>query len=844
MARNKKTIDKKTSEAGIGQASFFVEPGKRVKITLDIAKTIVDGKVSFTVHIEQLSRESNEFVEIDRSQPVSESMVPNMEPRWQWAGFDGLKTRLQTYDLATWLFISAVAIYLLTRLIGLTQFPIYFFTDEAIQSLSMVDLIQNGYRDSEGMLFPAYFRNGDYYNIGLSVYLQWLPAILLGKSAFATRATSALVTLIAAMSVGFVLRDIFKLKYWWSGTLFLSITPAWFLHSRTAFETAEFVAFYAGTLCAYLYYRHKSPRYLYSAIFLGALAFYTYSPAQVIMPLTALGLLVSDWRYHWENRRTLLKGLVLILVLALPYIRSTIDIPTVPFAQLRILYSYWFEEIPLSAKIARYFSEYGIGLSPWYWYVPNDRDLVRHLMKGYGHIMIATLPFILLGINQALRNLHLSAYRAILIALLISPAASALVQVNITRMLVFVVPAALLTAIGLDRVLQWIEDPKKRLIEVGKRRRPALIQTVAVWLILVIGILIASSFKESINGIVLWVLAILTALNISGSFTMVAHFLTRSDILTKYRLWTLPRSVVAFSVFIVLAVTNIRMLNDALQNAPLWFRDYGLGGMQYGGFQVFKTIEQYLKDNPNPKIIFSPTWANGGDVLARFFLDDSPSVQIGSVQAHIMQQLPLDDNTLFVMTPQEYDIAKASLRLANLEIETIVPYPDGSPGFYFVRLQYADNVDEIFAVEKAARQTLREATLTIDGEQLKVRHSYLDSDLQEQSIASVFDHDPLTLAKTLEANPFLIEVTFPETRILHGFSIMIGAAKLQITLKCFPQAATEPIVYTFDAMGMRNQPELSFDLPTSTRVQVVQVEILDPQPHAQTKIHVWELRLR
>jgi 4-amino-4-deoxy-L-arabinose transferase-like glycosyltransferase len=210
---------------------------------------------------------------------------------------------LQTYNLATWLFIFAIAVYLLTRLIGLTQFPLYFFTDEAIQSQSMIDLIKNGFKDPSGVWFPTYFRNGDYYNIGLSVYLQWIPAVLFGKSAVATRAISVLVTLVAAISIGIMLRDVFKLKYWWTGTLFLSITPAWFLHSRTAFETVEFVAFYTGALCAYLFYRHKSPRYLYLAIFLGALSFYSYSPAQVIVPLTALVLLISDWRYHWENRR-------------------------------------------------------------------------------------------------------------------------------------------------------------------------------------------------------------------------------------------------------------------------------------------------------------------------------------------------------------------------------------------------------------------------------------------------------------------------------------------------------------------------------------------------------------
>lgn len=843
MATKKKSIGKKTSESGANQVSFSVEPGKKIRITLDVGEEIVDGKVPITVQIEQVGRDRLPIVEIARPEPipVPESGVVTAR---RWARFEALRSRLQAYDLATWLFVCAVAVYLLTRLVGLTKFPIYFFTDEAIQSLSMIDLIRNGYRDPSGVWFPTYFRNGDYYNIGLSVYLQWLPSILFGKSAVATRATSVLVTLIAAISIGILLRDVFKLKYWWTGTLFLSITPAWFLHSRTAFETAEFVAFYAGTLCAYLLYRYRSRRYLYLTILLGAFAFYTYSPGQVIMPLTALGLLISDWRYHWEDRRGLLIGVALALVLTLPYVRSNINNPNAAAAHLHTLWSYWFEKIPLSAKIGRYFSEFGVGLSPWYWYTPNDRDLARHLMKDYGNIMIATLPFALLGLAQALRNVRLPAYRAILIALLISPAAAALVQVSITRTLVFVVPAAILTAIGLETILGWIENPKQRIAELSEWPGPTSLRIAAALLILVLGIFVASRFEKSIDGLVLWALAIILALQVSGVFERLAQSLTHSDIPVKSKLWKLPQSILALLAFIVLAGANIRMLNDALRNGPLWFRDYGLGGMQYGAFQIFDIIEEYLKEHPDAKIIFSPDWANGADVVARFLLDDFSSIQMGSVRGHIAQKLPLDENTLFIMTPQEYDIVRESPKFSDIDVETIVPYPDGNPGFYFVHLRYVDNIDEIFAAEKAVREALRETMLMIDGQEVKVRFSYLDSDFQDQSMALVFDNDPFTLAKTLETNPFIIEMTFPKPRTLNGFSIIIGSANVKITLKCYSKAGAQPTVYTFQGQGTRNQPELSFDLAKPTQMQVLRLEVLDPHSSDQSKVHIWELRLR
>lgn len=843
MAAKKKSIAKKNPEPRSGQVSFSVEPGTKVQINVEVGKKVVKGKVPLTVHIEQVTEEPHQVEEAPQPklEPVQSSVVTTGRLK---LGFETVKSRLKIYDFATWLFIFAIAIYLVTRLIGLTQFPMYFFTDEAIQTQSIADLIRTGYKDSAGTWFPTYFRNGEYYNISLSVYLQWLPYLLFGKSAVVTRVTSIFVTLIAAVSLGILLRDVFKLRYWWLGTLFLSITPAWFLHSRTAFETVEFVAFYTGTLCAYLFYRYKSQHYLYVAVFLGALSFYTYSPAQVIMPLTAIGLLISDWRYHWENRRTILLGLAMVVILALPYLRSSINNPNAPFAHLHTLWSYWFENISLSEKIGRYLSEFGLGLSPWYWYIPNERDLPRHLMKGYGHIMIATLPFALLGMAHVLRNLRLSSYRTIFIAFLISPVAAALVQVSITRALVFIIPAAILTAIGCEQVLEWVEDPKKRLSELSAGRGPTSIRIAAALLIFLIGIGVAFISNENVNRIAVLALAIILALQVSGLLERFAQSLVHAPIFEKQKSWSVSQPILALSAFVILLSANVSILNDALRNGPLWYRDYGMGGMQYGAFQIFDIINQYIREHPETKVIFSPDWANGTDVVTRFFLGDSSPVQLASVRGHILYRLPLDDNTLFILTPQEYEIVEQSEKLTDINVEKIIHYPDGNPGFYFIRLRYVDHIDEIFAAEKAERQVLQESVMTIDGQDVKLRYSFLDSSSQAESMALVFDNDPYTLAKTFENNPFFIEMTFPTLHTLNGFSINIGSAKAQITLKCYPTPDAEPTVYTFEGQGTKEQPELSFDLPTPTQAKILQIEMLDPLASNPAKIHIWEIKLR
>ena len=54
------------------------------------------------------------------------------------------------------------------------DFPIYFFCDEAHQANLAHDLVANDFRDEDGNLFPAYFRNVRVFNLGLSVWIHAL----------------------------------------------------------------------------------------------------------------------------------------------------------------------------------------------------------------------------------------------------------------------------------------------------------------------------------------------------------------------------------------------------------------------------------------------------------------------------------------------------------------------------------------------------------------------------------------------------------------------------------------------------------------------------------------------
>lgn len=796
-------------------------PGFRVENSTESSVIILEGAESGAVVKLQSSVEeapglrqgrsgSSAASGVDGTALTSVSLIPATSPGSgglarigaAWEGF--LRYLARAEAIPAVLFTLALLVYLATRLIGLTDFPIYFFTDEAVQTVLAADLVRDGLRDYDRVLLPTFFKNGTQYNLGVSVYLQVLPYLLFGKSVFVTRAVSVLVTLLAAGGVGILLRDFFKIRYWWTGVLLLSITPAWFLHSRTAFETVLMVSFYTGALYAYLLYRCRSPHYLYACLILAGLAFYSYSPGQAVVVLTGLILLLVDARYHWQNRNTVLGGALLAILLALPYLRFRFLHPTALEEHLSNLSSYWVLPLPLKEKLARFGSEYLFGLNPSYWFVPNERDLARHRFGEVSHLLRFTLPLLVIGLILSLRRLRSPAHRLALIAALVSPTGGALAQIGITRVLVFVIPAALFSSLGLDWLLNWLAKYMPRLGHLI-RGTPAN------------GRVENSSTNHPGNG----------AAQTGNS--------TTENTGTEKSL----HGLVAITTFAILVLINFGMMREALVNGATWHRDYGLGGMQYGAKQVFSAVKDYLRQHPGETVIVSPTWANGTDVVARFFFNDPLPFQMGSVVGHIERRLPLTLETLFVMTPEEFELARSSEKFKTIDVEKTLPYPDGRPGFYFTHLEYVDNIDEILAAEQAARQVLLQGEIDWQGQRVQIRYPNLDIG----EIWNAFDGDLDTLIRSAEANPLVIEMRFQKPVEISEIYLKFGSAQIKVAVELQP---TEGETRSINAglSGTVSQPNGVINLGEPVTVESLRLEVLDPTQTEVGHIHIWEIELR
>ena len=665
-----------------------------------------------------------------------------------------------------WLLLATgMLLYSITRFTGLTLFPIYFFCDEAIQTNLARELLNNGLRSADGTFLPPYFYNAEKWSLSLSIYVHLIGVALFSNSVVATRAVTALVSLLACGALALTLRLVFQLRFWWAAPLVLTITPAWFFHSRSAFETVMMVAFYACFLCCYLLYRYRSPQYLFAAGIFGAMTFYSYANGQGVMLVSLVLLLLLDIRHHLRQPPRIILGAIgLALILAIPFLRFRMLQPVGVENHLFALHSYWTKPLPLGEKLATFAGNYLKGLSPIYWFLPNDTDLDRHRWLGLGHLHLLTAPLIIAGLLVCLRNWRSAAHRAVLVAVLAAPFSAALVDIGITRVLAMVLPAALLACLGLEAV-----------------------------------------------------------------FNLLKHW-------ASYR-------AVAIGTTLICSFVGIGMLRSALSEGPTWFTNYGLGGMQYGAQQIFgEAIPEVLRADLESRLLVSPTWANNPNTFPTFFLSPAQQARMEfiNIDAFTVSRRELSPQMLFVMPDYEYERALSSGKFVIEAPERIISYPDGRPGFYFARMRYVDNIDALFAADRAARQQLVENQVTIGEQAVTLKHSLLDMGQP----SDMFDGDVNTLLRGMEANPLVFELSFSEPRQLGGFDLTVASMNADLKV-IITDAGGATSSGTQSYIGQPFDPTLSYSLPNGPQlISHLRIELTQLNAGEVAHVHVRELVLR
>lgn len=852
---------KPSLDGSYGAIPTVVAPPERptvhVKISADVPEgTIVHITMQVTDADGKTTVQNNAFTSKNKA-PVhakTPSQQPNI-PRFLTRQFEKVK------NLNFSLFWGAIIAYALIISFGIDKWPIYFFTDEAIHMNMIADFMRNGYQNYSGEFLPTFFIKEGWVN-GTSVYLQLIPYLIFGKSLIVTRLVSAFITLLAAIAVSLLLKKVFKTKYYWAGLFLLLTTPGWFLHARTAFEYAEVGSFYGMFLYFYGRYRKGDMRSLYLAVLTGALCFYTHGLGQFIMGASALALFIVDFRYHFhkKRRKTILFGFVLAIILFLPFVRYLLVHPTEAIEQVKRRNSYWsLPNLTTAQKILEFLGQYFYGLNPLYWYFQNDIDFDRHVMRGPGiaNGLLATLPFVIIGFFQIFKTIRKPALRFGSMALItIAPfLLSTFLHVFTTDTewrteLVFpqfdpikIIPIDPSGFVSRDVVMNilWIGLASMAIglfLAFTKIRNPAHKLALIA--------LLAAPFPSSIAAIgmprMLFMsipLAILAAIGLSATLQWAE------------KQFSFKSAYSAIGLFAVLTITSLLLLRTALVDGPLWFQDYGLYGMQFGAKEVFQdTVLPALKANPNLRFVVSPSWANGTEQFTEFFIPPDLQSRITLGQpVNMINDLSTFDTTEFIATAPEFNnlLQDPKFNGGIQIIDPVINYPNGSPGFYVLKLKPAANIAEIMAQQYAADRTPVEDTMNYNGQTIRVRHSPLGSG----SMDNIFDNDPDSLSRVLEANPFYIDL-YPTTPI-EAHSVFIKTGSLHdytITIRLYPLGGGPTVEYTQtykDEPGKEIPPDPGVTILLDKgpdKAERIEIEVKDNTSGDSSSVHLRTIQFK
>ena len=324
---------------------------------------------------------------------------------------------------------------------NITENPPELHPDEVFTYLSAKSLVENG-RTIQKRL-PAY---------GFASYLS---ASVLGESPLGIRAPAVFFGLVSILLVYLLAKELFgDTAAALFAAFFMAIIP-WHIHySRVGWESASFLPFLLLSVYLFIYGINRERKLVLIVSFgMFALTFYTYLVAQLYSPLFLSCLLVMYRRYFLRERRVLMTGLIVYLILSAPYIWEIVTSPMF-FRKASMIFT--FANGINSESLSVFFTNYISHFSPDFLFRYGDPNL-RH-GAGTGVIYWAMLPFLAAGIvYSAMEDKRRNVFYFILFWLAAFPLAAALTDDGVphaTRSLAGVPVLCLLSGRGVSGLVR------------------------------------------------------------------------------------------------------------------------------------------------------------------------------------------------------------------------------------------------------------------------------------------------------------------------------------------------------------------------------------------------------
>ena len=224
------------------------------------------------------------------------------------------------FSITNLLLVLITLLFLFTRLYRITDIPPSVYWDEASIGYNGYSIAQTG-KDEWGKFLPIHFRAFGEFKLPVYIYATTASVKVFGLNAFSVRLPAVLFSLGVVVLTYFLARKLSDSPtVGLLSSLFVSISPWFFIFSRTGYEATAGLMFYLLAVYFFLKF-NRNTWYLLFSVASFILSAYSYNSFRVIIPFTILILIIyriKDFRGIF--RKDILPILLSIIILTLSII--------------------------------------------------------------------------------------------------------------------------------------------------------------------------------------------------------------------------------------------------------------------------------------------------------------------------------------------------------------------------------------------------------------------------------------------------------------------------------------------------------------------------------------------
>lgn len=363
-----------------------------------------------------------------------------------------------------WLLIPTLILAFWIRTYRLSTNPPELFSDEITQVLSAKSIIETG-KDINGKT-NLFLYNKIKLGTPIYGYLAALSTYILGNNTFAIRLPAAIAGTLSVLFI-FLLSELLTQNNFTSilSAMVAAITPWGIYFSRIGWEpalTLPFLLLSIYLLLAWL--KRKSRINLIFSFCLFGLSFYASDTLTLYSPLFLITILLINLKHVFRNYRSFIFPSFLFSLILIPFIYVSL---TNPLKNDRAYKLSTFKTGVNISNIQVFTKNYIEHFSYNFLFKTGDPNL-RHGTGRNGVLYVATLPFILIGVWEVLKDLKDKNNLLLLLWTVYFPLGGSLTNDGVphaTRTLVGLPIFILLFGLGVKVITEKIK--RKRVTGIG-----------------------------------------------------------------------------------------------------------------------------------------------------------------------------------------------------------------------------------------------------------------------------------------------------------------------------------------------------------------------------------------